>query len=60
MFITTIKIGSIKMNLQIGCANNIPEQLLEDIRLRFGSFTYTLQDEDVILDLEICEGGACK
>lgn len=56
----TCENGSIKMNLQIGCVNNIPEQLLEDLRLRFGSFTYTLQDEDVILDLEICEGGACK
>ena len=56
----TCENGSIKMNLHIGCVNNIPEQMLEDICPRFGSFTYTLQDEDVILDLEICEGGACK
>ena len=56
----TCENGSMKMNLQIGCVNNIPEQMLEDLCLRFGSFTYTLQDEDVILDLEICEGGACK
>lgn len=55
----TCENGAMKMRLQIGCVTTIPEQLLEDLRLRFGSFTYTLQDEDVMLDLEICEGGAC-
>lgn len=56
----TCENGSMNMKLQIGCVNNIPEQMLDDLCLRFGSFTYALQDEDVILGLEICEGGACK
>lgn len=48
--------GTIKMNLQIGCMDDIARYTLENLWLRFGSFTYTLQEEDAIIDLEISEG----
>lgn len=49
--------GTLTMNLQIGCINRIAEHTLEDLCLEYGSFSCVLQEEDVILDLEICEGG---
>lgn len=49
--------GTIKMNLQIGYMDDIARDTLKNLRLRFGSFTYTLQEEDAIIDLEISEGG---
>ena len=52
--------GSMKMNLQIGCVNNIAAPMLEDLDLPFGSVTYTLQEEDLILDLQISAGGVYK
>lgn len=54
------KNGSIKMNLQIGCADNVPQQALDEISLRFGRVTCTVQEADVIIDLEITEGGGCQ
>ena len=53
------KDGTVKMNLQIGCTDSIERSVLEDISLCIGSFTYTLQEEDVVIDLEISEGGGC-
>ena len=54
------KDGTMKMNLQIGCSNCIEKSVIEDIRLRMGSFTYTNQEEDVYIDVEICGGGVWK
>lgn len=54
------KNGSIKMNLQIGCVDHVPQQALEGLSLRFGSFTYTIQEEDVIIDFAISKGGVCE
>ena len=53
------KDGTVKMNLQIGCTDSIERSVLEDISLCIGSFTYTLQEEDIVIDLEISEGGGC-
>jgi len=53
------KTGSVKMNLQIGCADDVPRQPLEALSLPFGRVTCTVQETDVILDLEIAEGGGC-
>lgn len=49
--------GTTKMNLQIGCMDEIARYALENLRLRFGSFTCTLQEADAIIHLEIFEGG---
>lgn len=54
------KDGTMKMNLQIGCSNCIEKSVMEDIRLHMGSFTYTIQEEDVYIDVEICGGGVWK
>lgn len=54
------KNGSIKMNLQIGCVDDVSQQALEGLSLRFGSFTYTVQEEDIIIDFEISKGGICE
>jgi len=51
------KQGMLTMNLQIGCSKPIQACVMQDLHLGFGSFTYVLQEEDVILDLEISGGG---
>ena len=33
------------------------KQVLEDLKLPFGSVTYEIMDEDIVLDLTITEGG---
>lgn len=54
------KDGTMKMNIQIGCTNCIDKSVIEDIQLHMGSFTYTIQEEDVYIDVEICGGGVWK
>ena len=47
----------ISMNIQIGCQEEITQQVLQDISLPRGSFRYEITEEDVIIDLTITEGG---
>lgn len=54
------KNGTIKMNMQIGCTDDIEQHVSEGLSLRFGEFTCTVQEEDIIVDLQIPEGGNCK
>ena len=51
--------GKIKMNIQMGCTEEIAQQVLSDVTLKFGTFTYDIMDEDVVINLKI-EGGADK
>lgn len=55
----TCKNGNIKMNIQMGCTEEIAVQTLADVTLSFGNFTYEIMDEDVVVNLTI-EGGADK
>lgn len=50
--------GKITMNIQIGCAEVIAEQVLSDVKVPYGNFTYDIMDEDVTIDLTVSEGGA--
>ena len=50
--------GKIRMNIQMGCTGEIAQQVLDDLVLPFGSVTYEIMDEDIVLDLTITEGGA--
>ena len=50
--------GSIRMNLQMGFAEEIPNTALEEISIPFGNYTYEIMDEDVVINLIISEGGA--
>lgn len=50
--------GSIQMNIQIGCTEDISSKELEDILLPCESFTYEIMDEDVVINFVINEGGA--
>ncbi len=49
--------GTISMNIQMGCTEEIARQTLADIPLTVGSFRYEIMDEDVVIDLTIAEGG---
>ena len=48
----------IRMNIQMGCQEEIAQQVLDGIELPFGSFHYELMEEDVVINLTIREGGA--
>ena len=50
--------GSIRMNIQIGCIEEISGKELENILLPCGKFTYEIMDEDVVINFVISEGGA--
>lgn len=56
----TCKDGSLRMNLQIGCASSMEKSVLDAICVHDGKFTYTVQEEDIVIDYEIAEGGADK
>jgi len=49
--------GHISMNIQMGCREEIAQQVLQDISLSHGSFRYEIMEEDVVIDLTIIEGG---
>jgi len=56
----TCKDGTLKMNLQIGCADVIECSVLDAVCAHGGKCTYTVQEEDIAIDYEIAEGGADK
>ena len=49
--------GKIRMNIQMGCTGEIAWQVLDDLALPFGTITYEIMDEDIVLNLTIQEGG---
>ncbi len=49
--------GHISMNIQMGCREEIAQQVLQDISLSRGSFRYEIMEEDVVIDLTVIEGG---
>ena len=49
--------GKIQMNIQMGCIEDIAEQVLSDVSIPFGTFTYDIMDEDVVINLTMTEGG---
>lgn len=53
----TCKNGRIRINIQLGCQEEIAHHVLEDVTIAAGSFTYEITDEDVIIDLLVDEGG---
>jgi hypothetical protein len=51
--------GKIKMNIQMGCAEEIAKPVLSGIDLAIGNFTYEIMEEDIVINL-ITEGGTEK
>ena len=49
--------AGIRMNIQMGCTEEIVQRVLEDISLSYGSLTYEIMEEDLVIDLVISEGG---
>ena len=49
--------ASIRMNIQMGCAEEIAHKQLEDIPLPYGKVTYEIMDEDIVINFVITEGG---
>ncbi len=49
--------GKVSMNIQMGCAGEIAQQILDGVTVPYGSFTYEIMEEDVVLHLMIPEGG---
>ena len=50
----------VKMTVQIGCVEDIAKQVLEDVVIPFGSFTYDIDDEDVTINLTLSAGGVVQ
>ena len=50
--------AGIRMNIQMGCTEEIVPKVLEDISHSYGSVTYEIMDEDLVIDLAMNEGGA--
>jgi hypothetical protein len=50
----TCKNGNIRMNIQMGCREDIAHQVLSHVDLLYGSFVYDIMDEDIVIDLTIC------
>jgi hypothetical protein len=50
--------GTVNMRLQLGCTCEAGEGILEGLSVSNGYYTCHRQDEDLILDLTITEGGA--
>ena len=49
--------AGIRMNIQMGCTEEIVQRVLEDISLSYGSLTHEIMEEDLVIDLVISEGG---
>ena len=49
--------GSISMNIQMGCTEEIAQQALGGIALPYGNFRYEIMEEDVVINLAIAQGG---
>lgn len=56
----TCTMEHISMNIQMGCREEIAQQVLQDISLLHGSFRYEIMEEDVIINLTITEGGSAE
>lgn len=56
----TCSAEKIVMNIQMGCTEGIAAQILSDVTVPFGSFTYEIMDEDVVINLVISKGGDGK
>lgn len=52
--------GNVHMNIQLGCTEDIAQQVLSDVSIPYGSFTYDIADTDVVINLVISEGGDRK
>ena len=50
--------GILRMKLQIGCTDRPDGQLLAELSPRLGSFTHTIEEEDIGIEYEIGKGGA--
>ena len=50
--------AGIRMNIQMGCTEEIVPKVLEDISHSYGSVTYEIMDDDLVINLIISEGGA--
>ncbi len=55
----TCEKGNIRMNIQLGCTEEIAEQVLSNITFAVGTFSYEIMDEDVVINLTT-KGGADK
>ncbi len=53
----TCKNGKILMNIQMGCDEEIAQQVLTDVSVPYGKVTYEIMEEDVVIELTISEGG---
>ncbi len=51
------KDGTLHMKLQFGCTGSIEDVFADTLCLQCGSFTCTVQDEDIVIDAVIPEGG---
>lgn len=49
--------GAVHMNIQMGCIHEIAREALEDVPLPVGSYAFEIMDEDVVINLTVCEGG---
>ena len=49
--------GNLFMNIQIGCLNIIPQNILADIELPAGDIHWEIADEDIMITMTITEGG---
>jgi hypothetical protein len=49
--------GSVKMNLQMGCFEDIAKQVLDGVQMPLGSFVYDIDGEDISITLVITDGG---
>lgn len=47
----------IRLRMQIGCAEPVSPELLSGLKVRNGSLALQLQDEDILLELQLPEGG---
>ena len=56
----TCSAEKIVMNIQMGCTEGIAAQILSDVTVPFGSFTYEIMEEDVVINLVISKGGDGK
>ena len=49
--------GKIRMNIQMGCLNEIPQDALTDADVAGCDLRWEITDEDIIIDMTIAEGG---
>ena len=53
----TCKNGKLRMKLRMGCTEEPAQQVFENLSVLYGSYTYEIMEEDVIVDLTVFEGG---